>query len=32
MSMKTKKPGILYATSLCDIHGLWENKKPLKVK
>jgi superoxide reductase len=31
-SMKTKKPGALYATSLCNIHGLWENTKQLKVK
>lgn len=25
--MKTKKPGTLYAVSLCNIHGLWENEK-----
>ncbi|MFH1771726.1 MAG: class II SORL domain-containing protein [Candidatus Omnitrophota bacterium] len=22
---KTEKPGIIYATSYCNIHGLWEN-------
>jgi len=25
--MKTKKPGTLYAVSLCNIHGLWESEK-----
>jgi len=25
--MKTKKPGTLYAVSLCNIHGLWETEK-----
>ena len=25
--MKTKKPGTLYAVSLCNIHGLWEGEK-----
>ena len=32
MTMKTKKPGTLYAMSLCNIHGLWENSKPLRIK
>jgi superoxide reductase len=27
--MKTKKPGTLYAVSLCNIHGLWENEKKI---
>src|SRR5512137_713334 len=27
--MKTKKPGTLYAVSLCNIHGLWESEKKL---
>ena len=31
-SMKTKKPGVLYATSLCNIHGLWEYAKEVKIK
>ena len=30
--MKVSKAGTLYATSLCNIHGLWENSKSLKVK
>jgi superoxide reductase len=30
--MKTKKPGVLFATSLCNIHGLWENSKAIKLK
>lgn len=31
-SMKTTQAGVLYATSLCNIHGLWENSKELKIK
>lgn len=31
-SMKIKKPGVLYATSLCNIHGLWEYSKEVKIK
>jgi superoxide reductase len=31
-TMKVNKAGTLYATSLCNIHGLWENSKFLKVK
>jgi len=31
-TMKTTKPGVLYATSLCNIHGLWEFSKEIKVK
>lgn len=30
-SMKLKKSGVLYATSFCNIHGLWENEKTIKV-
>ena len=30
-SMKLKKSGVLYATSFCNIHGLWENEKSIKV-
>ena len=28
---KTEKSGTIYATSYCNIHGLWENSKELKV-
>ena len=31
-SMKTTKPGELFALSLCNIHGLWEYSKPLSLK
>jgi len=31
-SLKLAKPGTLYATSLCNIHGLWENSKAIKIK
>lgn len=31
-SLKLGKPGTLYATSLCNIHGLWENSKAIKIK
>ncbi len=27
-----EKPGTLYATSLCNIHGLWESSFDIKVK
>jgi len=30
-SMKTIKPGTIYALSLCNIHGLWESTKEIKV-
>jgi superoxide reductase len=29
--LKINKPGTLYATALCNIHGLWENSKTVKV-
>jgi len=29
--MKTTKPGTLHALALCNIHGLWENSKDLKL-
>ena len=28
---RTKKPGTIYATSLCNIHGLWESNFEIKV-
>ena len=31
ISLKTSKPGVLYATSLCNIHGLWQSAKEIKV-
>jgi len=31
VSMKTGKPGTLYAASLCNIHGLWENSREVKL-
>jgi superoxide reductase len=29
--MKTKKPGTLHALAYCNIHGLWEGSKELKL-
>jgi len=31
-TMKTNKPGTLLATSYCNIHGLWEYEKEIKIK
>jgi superoxide reductase len=31
-SMKTSKPGTLFAVSLCNIHGLWQYSKIVKVE
>lgn len=31
VALKITKPGVLLATSLCNIHGLWENAKPIKI-
>lgn len=31
LSMKTGKPGTLYAASLCNIHGLWYSQKSIRV-
>lgn len=31
-SMKTSKPGYLVATSLCNIHGLWQSSKAVTLK
>ena len=30
-SLKISKPGIIYATSLCNIHGLWQSSKEIKI-
>ncbi|MCK9376529.1 MAG: class II SORL domain-containing protein [Syntrophobacterales bacterium] len=32
VALKISKPGVLIATSLCNIHGLWENSKAIKIK
>ncbi len=31
LSMKTAQPGTIYATALCNIHGLWRSEKEIKV-
>ena len=31
-ALKIKKSGTLFATSLCNIHGLWESSKEIRVK
>jgi superoxide reductase len=30
-TLKVSKPGVLYATALCNIHGLWGSEKEIKV-
>ena len=30
--MKTDKPGTIFATSYCNIHGLWQNSKEIEVE
>lgn len=30
-SLKIKKAGVLFATSFCNIHGLWESSKAIKI-
>ena len=30
-TMKTTKSGVLHALAFCNIHGLWENSKELKL-
>lgn len=30
--MKTDKPGIIFAISYCNIHGLWQSSKELNVE
>ena len=32
VALKISKTGVLIATSLCNIHGLWENSKAIKVQ
>jgi superoxide reductase len=30
-SMMTGKPGVVYATALCNIHGLWQSEKEITI-
>ena len=30
-SLKVSKPGAIYATALCNIHGLWQSAKEIQV-
>ena len=31
VTLKVNKSGLIYATSLCNIHGLWESAKEIEV-
>jgi desulfoferrodoxin (superoxide reductase-like protein) len=31
VSMKTGKTGVIYASALCNIHGLWQSSKEIKI-
>lgn len=31
-SFKTSKPGTIFALALCNIHGLWQSSKEIKLK
>lgn len=31
LTMKTGKSGTIYATALCNIHGLWQSQEAIKV-
>ncbi len=31
ISFKTDKPGTLYASSYCNVHGLWQNEKKVSI-
>ncbi|MBN2190658.1 MAG: class II SORL domain-containing protein [Candidatus Aureabacteria bacterium] len=31
-AFKTDKPGVVYASSYCNIHGLWQNSRELKIR
>jgi len=31
LSMKTGKAGVVYAAALCNIHGLWQSQKEIKI-
>ncbi len=32
LSFKTEKAGMLFASSYCNIHGLWQSSKALKIE
>lgn len=32
VSFKTSKPGTIFAIALCNIHGLWQSSKEIKLK
>jgi len=32
ISFKTDKPGVIYASSYCNIHGLWQSSKSLGIE
>ena len=32
LNFKTEKPGIIYASCYCNIHGLWQSAKAISVK
>jgi superoxide reductase len=32
MKFKTDKPGLLLASSYCNIHGLWQNAKEIEIE
>ncbi len=32
LNFKTEKPGTIYASSYCNIHGLWQSFKEIEVK
>ncbi len=32
LSFKTDKPGVIFASSYCNIHGLWQNAKELRLE
>ncbi len=32
LSFKTEKPGAIYASSYCNIHGLWQNSKEIELE
>jgi superoxide reductase len=32
VSFKTDKPGVIFASSYCNIHGLWQNSSEIKIK
>ena len=31
ISLKVNEPGVIYATALCNIHGLWQSEKVLRL-